>query len=161
MIELVKMSKRELEAYLQFAIENYANEKVKSGNWSEEDSIQRSRESFADLLPNGVDTEDQFLFTIRDNDGGRNVGMIWVGWGKYGDQTSSPWIWDFLIYEQYRGKGYGKEALNALDRELKERGQKKVSLQVFGHNTIAINLYQKSGYKITNIVMSKELDTVQ
>ncbi len=87
--------------------------------------------------------------------------MIWVGWGKYGDQTSSPWIWDFLIYEEYKGKGYGKEALNALDKELKERGQKKVSLQVFGHNTIAINLYQKSGYKITNIVMSKELDTDQ
>ncbi|MEM0136432.1 MAG: GNAT family N-acetyltransferase, partial [Thermoplasmatales archaeon] len=88
-----------------------------------------------------------------------NVGMIWVGWGKYGDQTSSPWIWDFIIYKNYRGKGYGKEALIALDKELKERGKKKVSLQVFGHNSVAINLYQKLGYKITNIVMSKELET--
>jgi ribosomal protein S18 acetylase RimI-like enzyme len=33
----------------------------------------------------------------------------------------------------------------------------KISLHVFGHNKIAISLYQKTGYEITNVLMSKTL----
>lgn len=51
----------------------------------------------------------------------------------------------------------GRETLRALDVALSELGQRSVSLHVFGHNEIAIELYKKSGYKTTNLVMSKEI----
>ena len=157
MIELIPMNQVELKEYLNVAIRNYASEKVKSGNWREEDAAERSEKEYASLLPKGVETEGHHLFTIRDVATGRKVGMIWFGNSGAGDEIDGAWIWDFLIYEEERGKGFGKEALKELDRILLGLGQKKISLQVFGHNEVAIHIYNASGYKVTNLVMSKNL----
>ncbi len=157
MIELVSMDDQDLKDYLKTAIENYANEKVKSGNWGQKDAVERSKEEFKRLLPDGIRTKGQHLFVVREKNTGTKVGMIWVGIRESADEISGAWIWDFLIYEEERGKGYGRETLRALDVALSELGQRIVSLHVFGHNEIAIELYKKSGYKTTNLVMSKEI----
>ncbi|MCL4447507.1 MAG: GNAT family N-acetyltransferase [Candidatus Thermoplasmatota archaeon] len=158
MIELVPMDDNDFKEYLSGAIENYANEKIKSGNWNQSDAKERSRKEFETLLPEGTRTRGQHLFTIHDKATNEKVGMIWVGIREPEDEIAGAWIWDFMVYERERGKGYGKDALKALDKILKELGQKRVSLHVFGHNEVAIGLYSKSGYKVTNLVMSKDLD---
>ena len=66
-------------------------------------------------------------------------------------------IYDFLIYEEHRRKGYGKQTLVALEEKVKELGIETIALHVFGHNQAAIDLYQKTGYKMTNIQMQKKL----
>jgi RimJ/RimL family protein N-acetyltransferase len=157
MIELIPMSEEDLEEYLKTAVENYASEKVKSGNWRQKEAFERSKKEYARLLPNGVKTEGHHLFTIKDGVTGRKVGMIWVGVSGTDNEIDGAWIWDFSINERERGKGFGKETLKALDAVLSGLGQRRISLQVFGHNEVAINLYKKSGYHITNLVMSKNL----
>lgn len=157
MIELVLMNNEDLQEYLEYAVKNYADEKVKSGNWSESEALQKSRRSFGSLLPNGVNTQNQYLYSIIDKDQEKKVGIIWIGIRESGDEMTGVWIWDFMIYKAERGKGYGTLALKELDGKISLLGQNKVSLQVFGHNDAAINLYKKSGYKVTNLVMSKEL----
>ncbi|MGC8561928.1 MAG: GNAT family N-acetyltransferase [Thermoplasmata archaeon] len=57
-----------------------------------------------------------------------------------------------------RGKGSGREALLALDTFLIRMGKSKVSLHVFGHYEVAINLYKKSGYYVTDLVIPKNID---
>jgi RimJ/RimL family protein N-acetyltransferase len=157
MIELVPMNEKELADYIKTSVQNYANEKVKSGNWDRSDAIERSKKEFDKLLPDGLNTRGQYLFTVKDRTANKNVGMIWVGIRDYGDEVSGAWIWDFLINDEERRKGYGTETLSALERVLVNLGQKRVSLHVFGHNGAAIDLYKKVGYEVTNIVMSKDL----
>lgn len=65
-------------------------------------------------------------------------------------------IMDILIFEKYQGRGYGKETMAALDDEVRKLGLKQISLHVFGHNERAFRLYQKMGYEVTDIQMTKK-----
>lgn len=72
------------------------------------------------------------------------------------DAPNRPaYIYEFIIEEPYRGKGFGKITFLALDEKLQQIGAKTVGLHVFGHNTIAFDLYKKMGYEVTNISMKK------
>ncbi|WP_425462714.1 GNAT family N-acetyltransferase [Melghirimyces algeriensis] len=66
-------------------------------------------------------------------------------------------IYDFLIFEDAQGRGWGQNALQALEEHVGKHGVKKISLHVFAHNKRAIHLYQKLNYQATNIYMSKWL----
>jgi ribosomal protein S18 acetylase RimI-like enzyme len=66
-------------------------------------------------------------------------------------------ICDFIIDPQFRGQGYGKQALQALDEKLIQMNVESVSLHVFAHNTNAVGLYETMGYLPTNLYMKKKL----
>ena len=57
-------------------------------------------------------------------------------------------ITDVLIYEEYRGKGYSKELINYIFKNVKYN---KIILEVSVNNHIAISLYKKYGFKEINI----------
>lgn len=157
MIELVPMSEESFQKGFKTWIETYADEKVKSGNWDAEGALERSRLEYGKLLPDGRKTKGQYVMTIRNESERTDVGMLWFGILKEGD-LQGAYIWDFRIEDEHRGKGYGKQALAVLDKMLRKLGIERVSLHVFGHNRIAISLYEKMGYEITNVVMSKKLE---
>ena len=156
MVRLVPMTDGEFQMYLKHAIEEYAQEHVKAGNWDASDALQRAEKEFLQLLPDGTASKNQHLLSIEESGTGIKIGMIWFA-EKY--QASSPYamIYDFLIYEEHRRKGYGKQTLAALEEKVKELGIETIALHVFGHNQAAIDLYQKTGYKMTNIQMQKKL----
>jgi len=64
-------------------------------------------------------------------------------------------LYDILINEKYKGKGFGTQTMEKLEEKAKELKCDKISLHVFAHNNSAISLYKKMGYKITNLMMSK------
>lgn len=66
-------------------------------------------------------------------------------------------IYDFMIYQEFRRRGYGEQAFIQLEEKAKELGLDKIALHVFGHNKAAIALYQKVGYEITDLHMEKKL----
>ena len=72
-------------------------------------------------------------------------------------KDQKAFIYDFIIDESFRGKGYGKQALVALDEKLKSIEVQSVGLHVFGDNITAQELYKKMGYQITGIHMKKML----
>lgn len=76
MITLDLMNSDEYQTYLTSAIKYYAEEKVLSGNWKQEESIRKAEEEYTKLLPQGEKTEGQFLYTIRK--GNEAVGVIWL-----------------------------------------------------------------------------------
>jgi len=78
-------------------------------------------------------------------------------WVQVKDQKA--FIYDFIIEESFRGKGYGKQALVALDEKLKSMDVQSVGLHVFGDNVTAQELYRKMGYQITGIHMKKKLNS--
>jgi len=156
MVRLVPMTESEFKIYRQTHLEGYAQEHVKAGNWDSSDALQKAEKEFLQLLPDGVASKKQHLLSIEDGHSGMKVGLIWFA---EKDQASRPsaFIYDFLIYEEYRKKGYGKQTLTALEEKVKELGIETISLHVFGHNKIAINLYQSAGYQINDMIMAKKI----
>ncbi|MGE8001224.1 GNAT family N-acetyltransferase [Lysinibacillus sp. NPDC093190] len=154
MITLKPMNQEEFKQYISYAIEDYAKDKIASGNWSEDKAIDLSRESFERLLPQNEKTENNHLFSIFHND--ILVGMIWIS-QKAPTNPNEGFIYDFVIFEQYQGQGYGKKAMKEAEIIAKKLGMNKIGLNVFGHNKIARGLYEKMGYEITNITMAKTI----
>jgi ribosomal protein S18 acetylase RimI-like enzyme len=157
MVALLPMSPAEFNDYLDKGIRNYSAEKVKAGAWPEKDADRLAVEAFDKLLPRGLDTENQHLYSITDEANGNRVGIIWIG-VKDRSPERGAWIWDFVIFEQHRRKGYATEALRALDRVLSSMNIDSVSLHVFGHNTAAIALYEKYGFRSTDINMTRAIN---
>jgi ribosomal protein S18 acetylase RimI-like enzyme len=154
-MRLVPMTQPEYDRWLEKSVGEYAADKVKAGAWQPGDALERSAKEFAHLLTDGVHSKDQHLYMLEDEATGKKVGMIWVAavnWGK-----PIAFIYDIVVDEDQRGKGYGKQAMLALEDVVRGLGLDEIGLHVFGHNTIARDLYLKVGYEITDINMVKKL----
>lgn len=156
MVSLEPMTEAEFEGYLEHAIADYAEEKVRAGNWPREGAREKSAQEFHKLLPEGIDSAGQHLFSVVARDTGERVGMIWFAVSEASQQPFA-FICDFRIDEALQGRGYGKAALLALEDEVRSRGLGAISLHVFGHNHAARALYDKLGYEVTNLNMTKRL----
>ena len=151
MITLEPIQQEDFDRMLDTEIRGYAEEHVRNGNWPAEGALERSKKEFDALLPDGIHSKDQYLWSLIDEDSSK-IGVLWV---QVKDQKA--FIYDFVIEETFRGKGYGKQALMAMDEKLKAMNVESVGLHVFGDNIIAQELYKKMGYQITGIHMKKEL----
>src|SRR5574341_554948 len=154
MVKLIPMEQADFEAYLEDDIQRYAQAHVQAGNWESAEALEKSRKEHEQLLPDGLKSKNQNLFTIVDEETSAKVGILWVN-----IQGSRAFIYDFMIDVALRGKGYGKQALMALDEELRSRNVTSVALHVFGDNFIAQELYKKMGFEITGLYMRKMLKT--
>ncbi len=157
MVRLVPMTQAELDGYLDVAIAGYAQEHIKNGDWTEQEGLEKSRSEFAALLPNGIHSKGQYLYTVRDSVTGEAVGILW-----YADREragkSYAFIYDIEIRPEFRRKGYGAQALAALDEIVRARGMTEIMLHVFGSNKTARDLYERSGYQAANVLMVKKLE---
>ncbi|NDI34109.1 GNAT family N-acetyltransferase [Chengkuizengella sediminis] len=145
------------EIYKKFTsniIIDYAEDKVEAGTWLEEEALEKSKEDFERSLPQGRHTKQHFLLSIVNEE--LTIGWLWYFFDDSKLQKEA-FIYEFYIYEEQRGKGYGIESLTALDKLVREKGIEKISLHVFAHNERAIHLYKKMNYEPTAISMSKKL----
>ncbi|MFD1179530.1 GNAT family N-acetyltransferase [Paenibacillus puldeungensis] len=155
-IKLVKMNEKEYMQFRSRSISDYAADKVEAGTWSTAEAALRSEEEFNQALPDGLETKDAFIFTIQDQTENITVGYVWFNLMER-NGSRFAFIMDILIFEEYQGRGYGKETMAAIDDEVRKLGLKQISLHVFGHNERAFRLYQKMGYEVTDIQMTKKL----
>lgn len=152
MITLKRMNSVEFQKYIQSSVITYAKEKVLSGNWKEEGSIKMAKEEYTKLLPNDEKTENNYLYTILNEDQ-KECGMMWLARRS----VEEGFIYEINIMKEYQGLGYGKEAMKQIEEIGRQLGMKKISLHVFGHNQVARGLYEKLGYQTTNVKMEKEI----
>jgi len=155
MISLIPMEQSEFGTFLEENILRYARENVDNGRWQADEALERSRESFQRFLPDGLQSKDQYIFNIFDDEQSLKLGLLWVE-VKMHEPNRPAFVFDFIIDEQYRGKGFGKKALIALDEKVQQMGAKSVALHVFSRNEIAFELYKKMGYEVTDINMRKK-----
>ena len=156
-IDLVPMDETEFQVYTATSIADYAQEHIRTGRWSPEEGLQKAEQQYQELLPDGLASHDQYLFSIRDNVSGEKVGILWFAVQKQGGKTGA-FVYDIKIDEQFRRHGYAEQAFLALEEKVRALGLDAISLHVFGHNHAARALYEKLGYVPTNIMMSKKLN---
>lgn len=154
MVKLVPMIIEQYETWLDAHVRFYAEEKVRAGNVAAEAALQVSRHEFEQIMPDGLNTVNNYLFNVQDEDSDQIVGTLWL---KVRDEGREMFIYGIEMNEDARGKGYGRQTMQALEALVKQMGIPKISLHVFGYNEVAINLYKSSGYVATNILMSKVL----
>ena len=153
-VRLVPMTEAIYDAWIDRAVREYADGHVAAGNWTAEESFERAKAQFDELLPDGPRSSGQDLWSIED-DTGCPVGILWVG--PRPNVSGSLWIYDIEIEPEARGRGHGRAALDALHAWARERGWKRVGLHVFGSNDVARRLYERSGYVTTDVLMERAL----
>ena len=147
------MTEAEYVEWLRATIPAYAADKVASGQWSEDESLQLSRKEYEELLPQGLTTPDNFLYTIEDSES-RPVGVLWFAL-KTMFSSQVAYVYDIEVWPKQRRKGHAYRAFRALEQEVRRLGLSGIALHVFGHNTEAQALYAKLGFKPTNINLFK------
>jgi ribosomal protein S18 acetylase RimI-like enzyme len=135
-------------------VSDYAADKVRSGAWSNAESKDRAAKDVDGLLPEGPSTRGNFLYSVRDESIAAEVGTLWI---SPRDSGRSLWIYDIVVHERFRRKGYASRILHLVEVKARELGAEKVELHVFGHNHGARALYEKLGYTASSIVMAKPL----
>jgi ribosomal protein S18 acetylase RimI-like enzyme len=147
------MTSYEYAEWLKHTIPVYAADKVASGQWSEEESLQLSKKGYEELLPHGLTTPDNFLYMIEDSDS-TSVGVLWFA-VKTMFNARIAYVYDVEVQAHHRRKGHAYRAFCALEQEARRLGLSGIALHVFGHNVDAQALYAKLGFRPTNINLFK------
>ena len=158
MTMLTPMTEPEFAVYLAKAIPEFAQDKIDAGQWSADEALELSRTGYAEQLPQGLATPDNFFFTVRDATTRADVGMLWFAAQQRAGQHIA-YVYDVYIHAEHQRKGHATRAFAALDVLAQQRGLTGHGLHVFGHNAGAQVLYQKLGYGVTNLNMFKALET--
>ena len=155
MSKLIPMIQPEYEEYLKHLIPDYAADNVRAGYWDESEALEKSRQQVESLLPQGLQTKDHYIYSLYDGD--QKVGMIWLK-AEMDRAVKGGFIYDVLVDEKFRGRGYGKQVMSLIEEKARELGLKSIGLHVFGYNTVAKNLYESVGYEVSSFNMIKKLD---
>lgn len=155
-IRLDPITDDEFAAWLPPAVRSLAREHVTSGQWAPAEALGFAKNHFARLLTNGPRSDQQYLYTIKDRAGGAPVGTLWIGM-RLRAGILEAYVYDLLIDEDSRGRGYGRAAMLACAARARELGARSVGLHVFGHNEVARALYASLGFVETNVSMSLPL----
>jgi GNAT superfamily N-acetyltransferase len=140
-VGLHPMSSEEFDEFHARMAVDYAAELASAG-MTQEAADARSREQLAQLIPAGIDSPGQQFFTARVDDA--RVGHLWLN-------TDRPmaFVYDIVVREDHRRRGYGAAIMNAGALWCREHGHFAVGLNVFAHNAGARALYDRLGYEVT------------
>jgi ribosomal protein S18 acetylase RimI-like enzyme len=148
-VRLRPMTEAEYAIYREYAVGEYAKDKISAGNWKAEEALQHANAEFSRSMPSG----GNFLYIIEDANHEQRVGVLWLAV----EPSGNGFIYDFEIDKAFQRQGYATQALAELENVAREKGIEKIGLHVFGHNQAARALYQKVGYIETNVNMSKKI----
>lgn len=145
----------EYRAWSSLELEGYISEIVASGSLSRAAAEYQARREDAELLPQGLDTPGQLIFRLEAE--GQPVGWLWLALQHPHGDLGVGFIYNIVVDESFRGRGYGREAMELAEEEAKRHGLNALALNVFGHNRIAWGLYLSLGYRETSVRMKKDL----
>ena len=147
------MTESEYQRLREAIFEDYARDIANVSSLSIEEGRKAAARQFDALLPDGIASKGHYFWRIV-SDKGDAVGDLWV---LVESEKTRAFIYFIGIDEQYRGHGYSKAAMLALETTVKPLGASHIYLNVFGDNTVAVRLYESLGYKPTAINMRKEI----
>jgi len=155
-VRFVAFTDVDFQAWLTQAVPSYALTNVEDGRWTLAESIEKSREAHALLLPQGAQTPGHFFVRLQAVETGEDVGTLW--WAEAAKAgLAEAYVYNIEIDEHARRRGFARAAFAELERVARERGVHHLGLHVFGHNHGARRLYEALGFEPTSITLRKIL----
>ncbi len=139
------MTEEEYLSFYRFSGQHHAEELVREERLFPEEAKREAERELSEMLPDGLDTADNYLMVIENSADGRRVGFIWFLFEIYQGKKQS-FICDLMIEETERRKGYAAAALNEAERTAETNGCAESVLFVSNANIPARMLYSKCGY---------------
>jgi ribosomal protein S18 acetylase RimI-like enzyme len=152
-VALKAMSASESAQFIVASREAYLAQRVTAGE-NPEAAARAVAEMSREVFPDDKPAPGHLLFALEED--GKRVGTLWIGPGE-AERPGEWWIWDIVIDESCRGRGLGRSAMLAAEREASAKGATGLGLTVFGHNPAARHLYESLGYGVVSMRMSKAL----
>jgi GNAT superfamily N-acetyltransferase len=140
-VELRDMTPGAFDEFFTVLQHDYAEE-LHTAGMSKEAADTQSRTQTAQLIPDGVDSVGQEFFTAWV--GEEQVGHLWLS-----TERPMSFVYDVVVREEQRRKGYGAAIMNAGALWSREHGHFAIGLNVFAHNPGARALYDRLGYEVT------------
>jgi ribosomal protein S18 acetylase RimI-like enzyme len=137
------MTQQAYDIFYRWSVEQHTVELMEQKGISWEEASKEASKELSGMLPDGLHTENNFLLSIVDD--GEIVGFIWTLHEETGGKKQS-FLCDFAIWEEYRRKGYGAQALLLMEKQAAEAGCRESVLFVADRNLAARALYKKCGY---------------
>jgi len=155
-VRFVPFTEVDFHAWLVQAIPAYALSNVQEGRWSLAESIERSKQAHAELLPQGLQTPGQFFVRLHAAGTGEAVGTLWWAEADKGGALEA-FVYNLEIEAHARRRGFARAALLELEAVARGHGVQQLGLHVFGDNHGARRLYEAFGFAPTSITMRKIL----
>lgn len=146
-VSLRKMTKEEYEAFYRWSVEHQVEELMEERQLSREEAMEETEAELSRMLPQGLDTAEQYLMTILEDRTQENMGFIWT-LREETERGKQSFLCDFAVWESQRRKGYGSAALALAEHQAGEADCRESVLFVAEGNSGAMVLYQKAGYRI-------------
>jgi len=144
------MTDDERIAYRDHAIEGYVTDLVRAGALDESAARLKAVRDYRGLAAND---QAHWRHVVRD---GEVVGaLIWVVRAE--DDGPVLFLDDIEIFEEHRGRGCGRAAMNALTVEAANAGAQAILLNVWSNNDVAQSLYDSMGFVVTNCHMRLDM----
>jgi ribosomal protein S18 acetylase RimI-like enzyme len=154
-VTLVPMAEAVWRTWRDASIAGYVGDMVRVGAWPADDAVARANREFEHLVPSGRATPGHEFRSIVSASG-ETVGAVWFGPHEEIGQGAA-FVLDIEVDAGFRGRGYGRAALLALEPIVRHLGDDAIRLHLFGDNEVARNLYRSSGYLGTDVSMLKRL----
>ena len=157
MIELRDMREDEYPDYRSYFIEDYSREIEENYGYSADAAKEKAAAELKRSFPDGLGTPGHSLLCI-DAELGGEICLVGYLLHAVNARDKTTFIYDFYVMPDHRGKGYGRQAIEALESQLSSLGVHEIKLRVAYKNQRALKLYQEAGFRITGYNMSKGIE---
>lgn len=149
------MTAEDWTAWRLATIRAYADDMVRTGSWEQDGAEGKALEEFDRIASEGQATPGHGFHQIL-NEAGTTVGSAWVAPAEEIGR-GALFFYNLVIEPEFRGRGYGRASMAAVERLALGLGYDAIWLHVFGDNTVARRLYESIGYVETDVSMLKSL----
>ena len=156
MISLLPMTQREFEEYFDNAVQRLAEDSIVAGNIQPDSANKWAGELLNKILSEGLNTPDHFFYSIVDDNLDKKVGYLRFSIREE-NNLRFPCLSDIIIFPAYRLQSYATHVMRLLEEKVQSLGFDEIKLHVYAHNHVAKTLYEKLGYRATNIQMTRKL----
>ena len=154
------MSAEAFEDWAAHSRRGFADQQVASGTSPPEEAEEEAARGFAELLPDGLATPSHHVFTVHEAGADDVVGYLWLRVRPQPETADEVegYVFDVELVPAARGRGLGRAMMLAAEEAARDLGATVMRLNVFGHNTAAMRLYESLGYTVIGAAMQASLE---
>ncbi len=143
------MRAEEFRAWVEREVAGYVHDITASGSATRDQAETQAAATYTEFIPQGLATPGHSFWVVESD--GALVATIWLG---HAYRPGLSFVYSVSTVPQARGRGFGRAAMLVGEDRALAAGDRSLGLNVFGHNTVAINLYTSLNYQVSDSIRS-------